>query len=87
MEFNIAANGKMKLSNILQMANRREKRGNILDSGLVREYKCASFDLIVFNVTLGWFTAVLQYHVARKKLAIEQKGFEIWDSKEPVEHM
>ncbi len=54
MKFNIVANGKMKINaNILEMAKRRAKWGEIWGLGVLVVHIWDNFDLVIFQGLLG----------------------------------
>ena len=53
LKFIIVANGKMKIANILEMINHRERWSEIWDSGVLIQHLRGIFDLLVFKLILG----------------------------------
>ncbi len=53
------------MSNILEMASRRAKRGEIWDSGVLVQYIWDTFDLSMLKVILGSFIALAIFRKIR----------------------
>ena len=53
LTFSIVANGKMEIANILKMASRRAKRGEIWDPGVLLKHIWGTFDVLAFKVIWG----------------------------------
>ena len=72
--------GKGKLANILEMVSHRAKQCEICDSGVVVTCIWDTFDLLVFQVILGSFSALAQNGHNSKTVSRRVKRSEIWDS-------
>ncbi len=57
--FNVAADGKMRNCNILETDNRRAKPNEVWDLRVVATFVWGTFDLLVFTVILGSFSALV----------------------------
>ncbi len=64
---------KKKTANILERANRRAKRSEILDPRVLIQHMWGTFDLLVFKVILSSFGALVsKWFITLKRMVVER---------------